>query len=534
MISTRVVGRRYATILDVLRERAEELPDQLAFDYNGEEQTSFARLHEDSLSRARGLAALGLGRGDACAIILPMSLEQVRLVYAVQLTAAVPALFDPAAPPKLLARRIAQCRAKVVIVAPELIEPLSALLGSGPESPKLITPGRIEQREAAAGPQLPEVGREDIAYLQFTSGTTGDPKVVVILHRNLADYLHVHYQHIGYRDDDVFLSWTPLFHDLGLVGFVFLSLYVGCPSYLLPPQMSSLGIWLQTASRVRATLISGPDFGYRMVTRSVKPEGLDLSHVRMTGSGGEPVRIDTIRRFEKRFGLENTSVGGYGQAECVMCISMGVPGRPLRVDEAGNVDNGKALPELEVRIVDEDGRVLGPGQVGEITARGPSVFPGYLDDEEATRQTVRDGWLYTGDNGYLDKDGYLFILGRKKALIKRGGSFISPREVEMAADQVPAVRYSAAIGVPRASTLASEDLVVLAEVHPEAADSPEKKNAVADAIAEAVDSGTGHAPSDVVLLQPRAIPRTANGKIQYGVLRELYSKGTLRDRGLIL
>lgn len=532
MISRRAAGARYGTILDVLRERAEELPDQLAFDYNGEEQTTFGELYRDAMALARELAANGLGRGDVAALILPMSLDQVRLVYAIQLTGAAPVLFDPSAPPRLLVRRLSQCRPRLAVVAPELREPLRAELNTASLDLPCLVPAEVGRRAEEAGPMLPRVAPDDVAYLQFTSGTTGDPKVVVITHRNLAEYLRVHYRHIGYVEDEVFLSWTPLFHDLGLVGFVFLSLYVGCPSYLLPPQISSLGIWLQTASKIRATVISGPDFGYRIVTRSVSPEGLDLSRVRMCGSGGEPVRLDTLRRFEERFGLSGTSVGGYGQAESVMCISMGVPGEPLRADDTGNVANGRVLPEIEVRIVDEEGRTLGLGQVGEITARGVTVFPGYLNDPEATRQTVRDGWLYTGDNGYLDADGYLFILGRKKALIKRGGSFISPREVEMAADQVPAVRYSAAIGIPRTSAITSEDLVVLAEVQPEAVDSPEKRSQVCDAIVEAVDRGTGHAPSDVILLKPRSIPRTANGKIRYGTLKDLVLAGKLESLGL--
>lgn len=521
MISKKAPTSRYDTILDVLRERAEELPDQLAYDYNGEEKTTFAEIDRDARALARDLAARGLGRSDFCAVITPMNLEQVRLVFAIQLTGAAPVLFDPAAPPKLLGRRLAQCRAKRAIVDAELIQPLEAELAGKNLSIPCFPPNEIERRTEAEGPELPTVRPEDTAYLQFTSGTTGEPKVVVITHRNLAEYLRIHYQHIGYIDEEVFLSWAPLFHDLGLVGYVFLPLYVGCPTYLLPPHMKSLGVWLQTASRVKATVTSGPDFGYRIVTRSVKPEGLDLSSLRMTGSGGEPVRLDTIQRFEKRFGLKNTSVGGYGQAESVMCISMGLPGEPVRTDDTGNVANGRVLPELEVRIVSEEGEVLPSGQVGEITVRGVSVFPGYLDDEEATRQTVRDGWLYTGDNGYLDAEGYLFILGRKKALIKRGGSFISPREVEMAADQVPGVRYTVAIGVAGSSSVASEDLVVLAEVQPEAVETDEQKNAVAEAIADAVDRDTGHAPADVILLKPRTIPRTGNGKIRYTYLKEL-------------
>jgi acyl-CoA synthetase (AMP-forming)/AMP-acid ligase II len=210
---------------------------------------------------------------------------------------------------------------------------------------------------------------------------------------------------------------------------------------------------------------------------------------------------------------------------------MGRPENPLRVDRAGNVANGRPLPGLEVDILDEAGRALPPGEVGEITVRGPSVFSGYLDDEAATREVLRDGRLHTGDTGYLDAEGFLFILGRTKSLIKRGGGFISPREVEMAAEQVPPVRIAAAIGVTKLSALASEELVIVAEVSPEATDSPGSRDAIGEAIAAAVENAVGHAPSDVVLLKPRSIPRTGNGKIQHGRLRELYSDGALGGQG---
>lgn len=524
MISTEADTSQFATILDVLKKQAGELAEKVAYDFNGEEQTTFVGIYHDALDLARGLAVKGLGRADFCAIITPMNLDQIRLVFAVQLTGAAPVLFDPAAPSKLLRRRLAQIRTRMAVVGSEQIAPLKDELASHGESIDCFTISEIERRPEAAGPALPAVHPADTAYLQFTSGTTGDPKAAVITHQNLAEYLRIHAGHVGYFENDIFLSWTPLFHDLGLVGYVFLSLFVGVPSYLLPPNMKSLGVWLQTASSVGATVTSSPDFAYRIVTRSVRPEGLDLTHLRMTGSGGEPLRMETIRKFEERFGLRSTSVGGYGQAESVMCISMGIPGRPLRVDEAGNVDNGHPLSGLEVRIVDEAGHALPANEPGEITMRGPTIFAGYLNDEDATAHAIRDGWLYTGDTGYLDEDGYLFVQGRKKLLIKRGGSVIAPREVEVAADQVEGVRFSVAVGMARESSISSEDLIVLAEVKPDFVNSPDKRFALSESIVAAVAAATGHAPSEVLLLKPRSMPRTANGKVQHGRIRELVAR----------
>jgi acyl-CoA synthetase (AMP-forming)/AMP-acid ligase II len=519
---------QWATMPEVLRGRAATSADRIGYNCSGSEQVTFAELARESSRLARGLASLGLQRGDRCAVILPTCLDLIFSLYGTQLCGAAPALLDPSAPPALLARRIALCKPRMVIADPELLEPLAGELAAADVSPHLLRPDDIPRPEA--GPALPPVSPDDVAYLQFTSGTTGDPKAAMILHRNLISYLSQHAGQVDYRDDDVFLSWVPLFHDLGLVGYAFRSLYLGCPSYLLPPSIASLKIWLPTAARIGATVTSAPDFGYRYVTRSISPDGLDLSRLRLVASGGEVVRVDTIRRFEERFNLKGVSVGGYGQAEAVMCISIGRPEEPLRVDASGNVANGRPLPGLNVRIVDDEGRVLPPGEVGYITARGPSIFPGYFEDEAATRDVLRDGWLQTGDKGYLDAEGYLFILGRAKSMIKRGGSIVSPREVEMAAEQVPAVRLAAAIGVPANSSIASEDLIVLAEILPEDAEPTRNRRSIADAVAAAVEDAVGHAPAHVVMLHPRSIPRTANGKIQHAVLRELYAGGKLQGR----
>lgn len=516
--------RSCGTILEALEVRAQENAASPAFVFDEKETLTYRETWDRSRELGRRLAALGVGEGDFCPIILPPSLTQVLLVFAVQQAGAAPVLLDPEAPPSLLLRRIRHCGANHSIVTSEL---KAAMAGQEAEDIAWTTPDAVESYDPPEKTPLPTVTPEHVAYLQFTSGTTGEPKAVVILQRQLMAYLDCHYRIEEFPEPDVFLCWVPMYHDMGLVGYVYLSLYLAGVCHLLPPNVTSLMNWFHVASRVGATVTSGPDFAYRLVTRSVNPQGLDLSRLRMTGSGGEALRIETIQRFEERFGLRHTSLGGYGQAESVMCISMGKVGRPLRVDEAGNVDNGHPLPGLEVRIVDEAGRRLGAGEPGEITMRGPTVFAGYLNDEEATSAAIRDGWLHTGDTGYLDDEGYLFVLGRKKLLIKRGGSAISPREVEVAADQIDGVRFSVAIGVPRASSIASEDLVVLAEAKPEMADTPEKRHAMMEAIAEAVHEATGHAPSDVVLLKPRTMPRTANGKVQHTRARELYGENAL-------
>lgn len=509
---------RYDHLLQVVEEQARLNPDVLAYDYLGQERLTFREVRDQVHALARALIRAGVRPGDHVSIILPTSLKQVLLVYAVVGAGGALVLLDPDAPPKLLARRLRQARVTHVITT----APINAALSAEGLAPISL----LVADELACDPEdtapLPEITPDHTAYLQFTSGTTGDPKVVVIQHRQLMPYLELHTSLEDSTERAIMVSWVPIYHDLGLVGTVLIALYIGGSCYLMPPNIVSLNQWLPTMSRLRATMTMGPDFAYRLVTRTVDPSKVDLSSLRVTGSGGEPLRIETINKFEQRFGLRHTSVGGYGQAESVMCISLGLPGSPPRVDERGNVSNGQPLPGLEVRIVDPSGNALPPGQPGEIVMRGPTIFAGYLDDPEATAQVVRDGWLHTGDVGYRDADGFVFVLGRMKSLIKRGGVTISPREIESAADQVPNVRFSVAVGVPRKNALHSEDLVVLAEVKPEHAATPEARTALGEAIAEAIQTHTGHSPSDIVLLKPRTAPRTPNGKIQHLVLRDLY------------
>lgn len=517
-------------LIGLLEVQAAAIPDLIAYDYLGRERLTYRQLREESFALARSLMRHGFRPHAHAILILPLSTRQILLVYAALASGAALVLLDPDAPANLLLRRIQQARASHVITTAPI---RSALRVEGLSEIPILTPDEI-QTDPADASSLPEVTPEHTAYLQFTSGTTGEPKVVVIRQRQLMAYLDSHARMQRTAQRDIFLSWLPLFHDMGLVGTIFLSLYTGGECHLLPPHIFSLGQWLQTATRVRATVTSGPDFAYRMVTRTVDPASVELSSVRMTGSGGEPLRIETIRKFEERFGLRHTSVGGYGLAESVMCISMGLPGTPPRVDEHGNVANGRPLPGLEVRIVDGSDNPMPAGQSGEIVMRGPTIFAGYLDDPAASAQAVRGGWLHTGDVGYLDGDGYLFVLGRSKSLIKRGGVTISPREVECAADRVAGVRFSVAVGVPRRTALHSEDLVVLAEARPESAATPELQRALSDAIASAVYAHTGQTPSDVVLLRPRAVPRTANGKIQHLVLRDWYAEGKLAAMNLLI
>jgi acyl-CoA synthetase (AMP-forming)/AMP-acid ligase II len=291
----------------------------------------------------------------------------------------------------------------------------------------------------------------------------------------------------------------------------------------VPPAISTLPLWLETAARVRATILGAPDFAYRLAVRLVEARGIGLSSLRYATNGGEPVRRSTILAFEERFGVPGIVRPGYGLAEATLGVTCLRPGEPLRVDSGGNVSCGRPFPGVEVRIAYES------EDVGEILVRSPAVFAGYFEAEEASAECVRDGWLHTGDIGRLDEDGHLYVLGRKRALLKRGGVPLAPRELEEAAQSVPGLRIAAAISLPPTSEASTEEIVLAAEADP-AATAPQLAAAVARAIEEVV----GFAPDRVVLLAPRMIPRTANGKIRHRRLRDELIEGDLERRGAVL
>jgi acyl-CoA synthetase (AMP-forming)/AMP-acid ligase II len=365
---------------------------------------------------------------------------------------------------------------------------------------------------------------EDIAILQTTSGTSGEPRAAMIRHSNVLICVRGAVTALGFGRDDVLAGWVPPWHDLGLIRFVVGPVYFRAACHIVSPAIHTIPEWFATIASVRATITGAPDFAYRLATRLV-PRGLDLSSLHDATDGGEPVRLSTIEAFEQRFGLPGRIRPGYGLAEATLGVTCMVRGEPLRVDGRGNVSCGRVLPDLELRI-DSAG-----GEPGEILVRGPLVFAGYFEAEEMNREILRDGWLHTGDVGQLDSDGYLYVLGRKRALLKRGGAALAPRELEEAAQQVAGVRLAAAVGVAPSSDSSTEEIVVAIEIDPEGSQSPAE---ISRAVSESVLRTLGFAPEQVIVLAPRSLPRTWNGKIRHAALREALADGTLEHKQAIL
>ena len=502
------------TILEVLAARAEFSPHAIAFGV-GLETITYGALWEDAGRLAATLAGRGLGRGDRCALVLPTSLDFLRALFAVQLTGAAPVAIDPRLPAARTARLLGGLRCSEVLTA----EGIAAWRDLRPAA------GRM--------PQPPGPG--DTAFLQLTSGSTGEPRAAVILHSSLMAASRAAQARLGVREDDVFVTWVPLHHNVGLVRFVFGALFFGRPSYLVPPSATGLRAWLETATRVRATITGSPDFGYRTAAQTVDPRGLDLRRLRIAANGGEPVRRSTIEQFEGKFGLRGVVRPGYGLTEATMVVTLLAPGEPLQYDDAGAPSYGRPYPGVEVRIAGSDGSTLPPDENGEILVRGESVFAGYFDDPEGTRAVLRDGWLWTGDIGRLDRDGGLHVSGRRSTLIKRAGAGVFPAEVEEIVAGVAGVLAAAAVGMPPRRPAGNDDLAVVAEVTATRAGGDATLAELAGAIARAVARGLGFAPARVVLVRPGTLPRTPSGKVRHAELQQRLVDGALaRDHALLL
>ena len=523
MNSLSSIGDDVETLDAVLTARSGDAPSRLAFSAAAETVT-YAELRSETAALAGGLARLGVERGDRVVLALPAGLTFIRAFFALQRLAAAPCALDPQVPPRTTAARAARVRPRLVLTAGAGAEGIAAACdAAGLPAVDLAT-----VPPAAHFPEQ-RVRGSDVAFLQLTSGTSGEPRAAVITQQNVLASLRAARELLAVEPTDVLVSWVPPWHDLGLLRFVLGPVFFGTPCHLVPPAIRTLGQWLAKASEVRATILGAPDFAYRLAARLVDPHGLDLSSLRFATNGGEPVRQSTILAFEERFRVPGVIRPGYGLAEATLGVTCLRPGEALRVDNHGNVSCGRPFPGVDVRIAGSD--VVEAGLVGEILLRGQTCFGGYFEAPEASRQILRDGWLHTGDIGVLDADRHLYVLSRERALLKRGGVPLAPREMEEPAERLRGVRVAAAVGLPPAGEGTSEEIVLAIEVDPAHVDAPSQ---LAAAAAATVERTVGFPIETVLVLAPRSIPRTANGKIRYQELRRQLAGGELDREGMIL
>jgi fatty-acyl-CoA synthase len=416
---------------------------------------------------------------------------------------------------------------------------VEAVLSRAPGIGALAT---VDEMRGDAGRADVHVLPEDLAFLQFTSGSTSRPKGVAVTHANLAANAEAFMIH-GLRRDpavDKGVSWLPLFHDMGLIGFVVGPLFTDIPCVFLPTAsfVRAPRLWLDKIHEHRGTITYAPNFAYALVAKRLKDrdvEGLDLSCLRIAGCGAEPIQARALRDFAERLAPAKFDprafVPSYGMAEATLALTFVPLGEGVRTDahdQAELVDCGVAFPRHEIAIVDDEGRRVGDRVVGQIVARGPSVTRGYFEEPELTAQTYKpladaprdEPWLHTGDLGYL-AGGRLFVCGRIKDIIIVRGRNYYPSDIEWAISELPGIRRGNVVAFAVGEGVDEERLVVCCEGA--ASDAASIREAVTACVA-ARFALTVH---DVVVAPLASLPRTSSGKPQRRKTRQMYVDGSL-------
>ena len=555
------------TLIDLLDHYAALDPGRVHVDLSeldgGERSITFGELHAAAGEVAAGLRTRGLRAGDPVAIMLPSGADFFFAFHGVLRAGGIPL---PLYPPTRMEQLEDHCRRIAAIlrnartgqfIASERTRPAGRILqGLVPQLEAVVTTGELRKR-AGPGEAVPRQA-DDLALLQYTSGTTGDPKGVMLTHANLLTNIRTMGTAIDADSTDVFVSWLPLYHDMGLIGAALGTLYYGARLVLLSPLqfMARPQRWLQAIHRHRGTLSAGPNFAYALCAARIGDaalEGLDLSSWRLAFNGAEPVSARAARRFCERFAPFGFDPGAmtpvYGLAESSLGLAFPPLGRGLRVDcvkrdslapdrpaePAADEDPdatclvgcGHVLAGHELRIVDRNGAPLPERHQGEIEFRGPSCTGGYYHNDVATRALYNDGWLRSGDLAYVD-GGELYLTGRAKDLIIRAGRNIHPQDVEQAVGDVEGVRTNnVAVFASRVRSDEAEGLVVVAETGERDA---ERRAQLHASISEATRRAVDVRPDDVALVAPRTIPKTSSGKIRRSACRDLYESGRLHER----
>jgi acyl carrier protein len=549
------------TLMEALEYHVERQPDRQTvhlYEEGEESSITYRQLYDGALGYAARLVQAGLQPGQMVAIMLPTCKEYLFSFYGVMLAGGVPVpLYPPARLTTIedhMTRHVGILKsagATIMITIPEA-KALAYLLRAQVESLRaVLMPADLQGSGAGFAPARAKSG--DIGFLQYTSGSTGNPKGVVLSHANLLANVQAMGKAVSAGPGDVFVSWLPLYHDMGLIGGCFATMFLGFPVVLMSPLafLSRPGSWMRAIHRHRGTLSGGPNFCYELCLRRIpdaEMEGIDLSSWRFAFNGAEPVSPETITAFTDKFSRwsfrKNSMSPCYGLAECTVGVAFTTPGEPWRMDALDRenftktgeavlakpddpaplkvVGCGHVVEGHDLRVVDAAGLELPDRQEGLLQFRGPSATSGYYRNPAATKNLFAGEWVNTGDRAYL-KEGMVYITGREKDIIIRGGRNISPYELEQSVGDLAGVRRGCvAVFGSRDAATGTERVVVLAEMrNPDASRHADLKRM----INELAVSLTGAPADDIVLAPPATVPKTSSGKIRRTAAREFYERG---------
>jgi len=518
----------------------------------------FAELRDDALGQARRLIAMGIRPNDRIALIAETGPEFASLFFGAVYAGAWPVPLP--LPTSFGARdsyidqlkvQLGSCDPRLLIYPAELAAMAGvAAAGVGVDS---LAWEDLATRAAPAAP-LPEASADDIAYLQYSSGSTRFPHGVAITHRALLNNLAAHSHGMQVVESDRCVSWLPWYHDMGLVG-CFLSVVANQVStdYLKTEDFARRPLaWLDLVSRNAGTTLSySPTFGYdicarRMSSQTKASDRFDLSRWRVAGNGADMIRPDVMQSFVDAFadaGFKASAfLPSYGLAEATLAVSIMPPGEGIVVElveetqlsgvPAGEdrpqrfraiVNCGKPVRDMAVEIREEDGTPLPERAIGKLWCKGPSVMVGYFRDQESTDACMRDGWLDTGDMGYLS-DGYVYIVGRAKDMIIVNGRNHWPQDIEWAVEQLPGFKQGDIAAFSITTPGGEETPAVLVQCR---TSDDHERSRLRDAIRERVRAVTGM-NCVIELVPPRTLPRTSSGKLSRAKARNLYLAGEIK------
>jgi fatty-acyl-CoA synthase len=483
-----MTGFPFHSLAEVVQGWAQREPQKqtlifLAANGRPDRVITYGRLHADAVSQARALQALGIAPGDLVVLAFDHSYELIAAFLGAVYLGAVPTIvpyFTPHSMSDVYRGRVqalvGHTAARAVVTTPELRDDLAGVLAETGCAVMGVQAGPAD--EAAPTPAAFPIHRadsQDAAFVQFSSGTTGQPKGIVMSHGALLNQLWGVYQHFRVTEEDVVVGWGPFYHEMGLIFQTLLPLAIGGLSVLISPAhwVRRPSLLLRAIHEYRGTVTVTPNFGLNHCVRGIRERdlaGLDLSCLRMVVCTSELIRPDSQQRFSAHLApagfCPEALIVAYGLGECIMDVTRTAPGRRVAVDwvsvarlqesrravpvpaeEPGAtpvVSCGSVLPGQEIAIVDEAGSRLPERQVGEVIVRGNSLFSGYHRQPDLTAQVMRGGWLYTGDLGYL-AEGELYICDRKKDLIIVGGQNIYPDSIETTAQDTLGPRAGRAV-----------------------------------------------------------------------------------------
>lgn len=508
------------TLVGVLSRQAAITPDREALAFP-DTRLTFRELARMAAQVAAALSRNGVGRGDVVLLVIPHRPEFFAVFYGIQMLRAIAVPLSATPLPERIARIAQHCDAKAIVTQRQLARPVLRRLeaGLGDRATMLLSARALIHQPVDGARPLPRPQPGDLAMLQYTSGTTGDPRAVMLTQGALLANVRQIIPTARLTESDSFVSWLPLSHDLGLVAMALVPLYLGSRLVCLPRRLDPF-VWLEAIEAFSATVTAAPDFAWRFLLRfGGNLDRFDISSLRIGVVAGEPVRARTLRRVEEALELEGVLRPAYGLAEVAVGVCMVPPDEPTTTDAQGRVALGVPFAGMEVDVRGPDGNSLPVGTPGEICLRSPSQTLGYYRNPQRTGALFTpDGWVRSGDVGVLAEDGQLTLVGRAKDVMIIAGRLLWPREVEQIVEVADNVEACAALGLDLGGD-AGEQVHLFVET---AVFKGYRRDQLAlmRHLRERVQDGLGVRVTRVHLMPPGRLPRTDTGKLSRWTLRQ--------------